>query len=71
MTNESVERDKVTFEIKKWKESLAIEKEKLRLEKKNMWFTTGSIVIPLLVVAVLKQRVRVPRRSQAKKISLF
>jgi|SRR6266540_299262 len=52
MGDDAVEKEESALEIQKWKESLAIEKEKLRLEKRSMWVSTGSIVIPLLVVAL-------------------
>jgi hypothetical protein len=44
MADESVEREKLAFEQKKWD-------EQHRIEKRKLWFSTGSIVIPLLVVA--------------------
>jgi hypothetical protein len=45
MADESVEREKLAFEQRKWD-------EQHRIEKRKLWFSTGSIVIPLLVVAV-------------------
>jgi hypothetical protein len=44
MADDDLEREKLAFEKKKWKEQLDVENKKL-------WFSTGSIVIPLLVVA--------------------
>jgi hypothetical protein len=51
MTDEGVEREKLAFEQKKWGEQLDVEEKKLRVENRKLWFSTGSIVIPLLVVA--------------------
>lgn len=51
MPDDAVEREKLTFEREKWKESLAIEREKLDSEKRGRWISTAGVVIPLLVVA--------------------
>ena len=44
MVSDDIEREKLSFEVKKWAESSAIEKQK-------MWASMISIVVPLLVVA--------------------
>ena len=52
MSDDAVEREKFAFEREKWCETLAIEKKKLRLEKKGRWISTLGTVVPLLVVAL-------------------
>lgn len=47
-----IEREKLAFEMTKWDQSLALEREKIALERRNALLSRVSIIIPLLVVAV-------------------
>lgn len=51
MPTDDIHREKLSFEVKKWKESHALENRKLRLQKLSMCISTCAIAIPLLVVA--------------------